>query len=51
MSNPFDNADGTFLVLAKDEGQYSLRPSCLDFIEAQWTDMRPKSLIAAMESD
>lgn len=41
-----------------ETGQYSLRPSlaeepadrqtCLDFIEAQWTDMRPKSLIEAM---
>ncbi|WP_272933751.1 MbtH family protein [Streptomyces sp. PSAA01] len=70
MTNPFDNADGTFLVLVNDEGQYSLWPSfadvpagwetahpeadrqaCLDFIEARWTDMRPKSLIAAMETD
>ena len=24
------------------------RGSCLDFIEVHWTDMRPKSLIAAM---
>jgi MbtH protein len=24
------------------------RQSCLDHIEANWTDMRPKSLIAAM---
>lgn len=27
------------------------RQTCLDFIEAQGTDMRPKSLIAAMDSD
>ncbi|MGW1729347.1 MbtH family protein [Streptomyces sp. NPDC002306] len=25
------------------------RQECLDYIEASWTDMRPKSLIAAME--
>jgi uncharacterized protein YbdZ (MbtH family) len=25
------------------------RRECLDFIEESWTDMRPKSLIAAME--
>ena len=27
MANPFDNEDGTFLVLVNDEGQYSLWPS------------------------
>jgi MbtH protein len=27
------------------------RQECLDFIEENWTDMRPKSLIAAMEAD
>ncbi|ACZ89268.1 MbtH family protein [Streptosporangium roseum] len=67
MSNPFENADGTYLALINDEGQYSLWPSwaeipagwtvafgedtrqaCLDHIEANWTDMRPKSLIRAM---
>ncbi|MEW1636967.1 MbtH family protein [Streptomyces sp. NPDC093801] len=25
------------------------RQECLDFIEASWTDMRPKSLIDAMQ--
>lgn len=25
------------------------RQECLDYIESSWTDMRPKSLIAAME--
>ncbi|MCK9926203.1 MbtH family protein [Frankia sp. Mgl5] len=25
------------------------RQSCLDYIETHWTDMRPKSLIEAME--
>ncbi|MBL1119065.1 MbtH family protein [Streptomyces sp. 110] len=67
MTNPFDNPDGTFLVLVNDEGQHSLWPAfaevpagwevvvqetdrktCLDYIEANWTDMRPKSLIEAM---
>ncbi|MET8339412.1 MbtH family protein [Streptosporangium canum] len=67
MSNPFENADGVYLALINDEGQYSLWPSwaevpagwtvafgedtrqaCLDHIEANWTDMRPKSLIRAM---
>ncbi|MFI6763860.1 MbtH protein [Micromonospora pisi] len=27
------------------------RQDCLDYIEKSWTDMRPKSLIAAMEQD
>lgn len=27
------------------------RQDCLDFIEKNWTDMRPKSLIKAMEAD
>lgn len=68
MSNPFDDPDGTFLVLINEEGQYSLWPSfaevpagwtiahpedgrqaCLDYIEQHWTDMRPRSLIKAME--
>jgi len=26
------------------------RAACLEWIETTWTDMRPKSLIAAMES-
>ncbi|MDT0319034.1 MbtH family protein [Streptomyces millisiae] len=68
MSNPFDNADGTFLVLVNAEGQHSLWPAtievpagwsavldatdratALEYVETHWTDMRPKSLIAAME--
>jgi uncharacterized protein YbdZ (MbtH family) len=68
MTNPFDNDNGTFLVLVNEEGQYSLWPAfaevpdgwtivhtegtraaCLEFIETNWTDMRPKSLIADME--
>nr|QRW40811.1 protein MbtH [bacterium] len=68
MSNPFEDADGKFLVLVNDEGQHSLWPSfaevpggwqvvvqetdrqsCLDYINQNWTDMRPKSLVAAMD--
>ncbi|MGI8332313.1 MbtH family protein [Actinomadura scrupuli] len=68
MSNPFEDNDGTYLVLVNDEGQYSLWPSfaeipagwtvaksedtrqaCLDHINEVWTDMRPKSLIEAMD--
>lgn len=60
--NPFDDADGTFLVLVNDEEQHSLWPSelavpggwhiahgndtrqaCLDYIEDNWTDLRPRS--------
>ncbi|MFD9890780.1 MbtH family protein [Amycolatopsis sp. NPDC059027] len=26
------------------------RQSCLDYVEQNWTDLRPKSLIKAMES-
>ncbi|MBO2451311.1 MbtH family protein [Actinomadura barringtoniae] len=67
MTNPFEDADGTYLVLVNDEGQHSLWPSfaevpagwtvaknedtrqaCLDYINENWTDMRPKSLIEAM---
>ncbi len=68
MTNPFDDENGTFLVLVNDEGQHSLWPSfaevpagwnivhqednrqaCLDYINENWTDMRPKSLIDAMD--
>ncbi|MFD9906173.1 MbtH family protein [Streptomyces sp. NPDC059063] len=67
MTNPFDNENGTFVVLVNDEGQHSLWPNfaeipegwttaldaaprqeCLDFIERNWTDMRPKSLVDDM---
>ncbi|RKT12177.1 MbtH protein [Streptomyces sp. 1114.5] len=66
-TNPFENPDGTYLVLVNDEGQHSLWPSfaetpagwtvaltetdrqsALDYVEANWTDMRPKSLQEAM---
>jgi MbtH protein len=32
-------------------GPTGKRKECLDWIEANWTDMRPKSLIEAMERD
>ncbi|QWF84500.1 MbtH family protein [Amycolatopsis sp. CA-230715] len=67
MTNPFDDPEGTFLVLVNDEGQHSLWPSfaevpagwrtvygpddrepCLEYVNENWTDMRPKSLIEAM---
>lgn len=70
MANPFEDPDGTFLVLINDEGQHSLWPawaevpagwsvahgpdtraSCLDHVTRSWTDMRPRSLVAATETD
>ncbi|MEU9205629.1 MbtH family protein [Streptomyces sp. NPDC048332] len=70
MANPFEDENGTYLVLVNDEGQYSLWPSyvdvpagwtlakgpdgrqaCLDFINENWTDMRPRSLVEAMAQD
>ena len=67
-SNPFEDPDGTYLVLVNDEGQHSLWPSfvavpagwtvaldessrnaCLDYVNANWTDLRPKSLIRSMD--
>ncbi|MEO3754761.1 MbtH family protein [Streptomyces sp. B6B3] len=68
MENPFDDEDGSFLVLVNDENQHSLWPAfaevpagwksvfgestrkaCLEYIEENWTDMRPQSLIDAMK--
>lgn len=69
MTNPFDDPDGTFLVLRNDENQHSLWPSfaevpagwavvvtetsrqaCLDYVEANWTDLRPASLARAHDT-
>ncbi|MFF4414587.1 MbtH family protein [Streptosporangium sp. NPDC001559] len=66
MTNPFEEADGTYLVLINDENQHSLWPfglavppgwrvaleassraECLDYVEANWRDMRPASLTRA----
>jgi MbtH protein len=67
-TNPFEDPEGTYLVLVNDEGQHSLWPafvevpagwraalaessrdSALAYIEENWTDMRPQSLVDAME--
>ncbi|TDT42245.1 MbtH protein [Streptomyces sp. BK208] len=68
-TNPFDDADGRFLVLVNHEGQHSLWPSfaqvpggwtvafeentrdaCLAYVEANWTDLRPRSLAESVDS-
>jgi MbtH protein len=36
MTNPFDNAEGRFLVLVNDEDQHSLWPSFAE-VPAGWT--------------
>jgi MbtH protein len=41
-----DVPDGWEVIFGEDG-----RQECLDFIEKNWTDMRPKSLIVAMEAD
>ncbi|MEU6133167.1 MbtH family protein [Saccharopolyspora sp. NPDC047091] len=67
-TNPFEDPDGTYLVLVNDEGQHSLWPafaevpagwtvaleetdrqSAVDYVNENWTDMRPKSLVREME--
>lgn len=40
MSNPFDDADSPFLVLANDEGRYSLWPAFAD-VPAGWKTVLP----------
>ncbi|MFF7556259.1 MbtH family protein [Streptomyces olivaceus] len=68
-TNPFDDADGRFLVLVNHEGQHSLWPSfaevpggwtvafeentrdaCLAYIEANWRDLRPRSLAESADA-
>ncbi|MFA3878038.1 MbtH family protein [Streptomyces sp. MMCC 100] len=68
-TNPFDDADGRFLVLVNHEGQHSLWPSfaqvpggwtvafeentrdaCLEYVETNWTDLRPRSLAESVDS-
>ncbi|WP_433389485.1 MbtH family protein [Micromonospora sp. KLBMP9576] len=60
--NPFDDPEGTFVVLVNDEDQHSLWPetidlpagwrvvhepdtraACLEYVEENWTDLRPRS--------
>jgi MbtH protein len=36
MTNPFENQDGTFIVLINDEGQYSLWPEYIN-VPAGWS--------------
>jgi MbtH protein len=36
MTNPFEDPDGTYLVLVNDEGQHSLWPSFVE-VPAGWT--------------
>ncbi|PZS36925.1 MAG: MbtH family protein [Pseudonocardiales bacterium] len=67
MTNPFEDADRTYVVLVNEERQHSLWPSdltvpdgwsvarpvgsrdeCLAYVEDNWTDMRPKSLVDKM---
>jgi MbtH protein len=67
-TNPFDDADGRFLVLVNDEEQYSLWPAfaevpagwtvalaetdrqlAVDYVNENWTDMRPRSLRESMD--
>ncbi|MFJ3722974.1 MbtH family protein [Streptomyces sp. NPDC090045] len=68
-TNPFDDAEGRFLVLVNHEGQHSLWPSfaevpggwttvfdentrgaCVEYIEANWNDLRPRSLARSMDA-
>jgi MbtH protein len=63
--NPFEDPEGSYLVLSNNEGQHSLWPAglavpagwipahgpvsrqeCLEYVEANWTDLRPASLRA-----
>lgn len=40
MTNPFEDPDGTYLVLVNDEGQHSLWPDFID-VPAGWTVAHP----------
>ena len=70
MTNPFEDPEGTYLVLVNEEGQHSLWPAfvevpagwsvahgedsrdaCLEYVNANWTDMRPLSLVRSMADD
>ena len=43
----FSHAPGGWEVILGESG----RQECLDFIDKYWTDMRPESLVKAMEED
>ncbi|MBQ0826426.1 MbtH family protein [Streptomyces tagetis] len=70
MTNPFEDEDGVYLVLANDEDQHSLWPAfadvptgwtvvhgedtraaCLEYVEKNWTDLRPRSLRESVAAD
>ncbi|MFF1376345.1 MbtH family protein [Streptomyces sp. NPDC058308] len=40
MTNPFENPDGTYVVLVNDENQHSLWPVTVD-VPAGWTVAHP----------
>lgn len=40
MTNPFENPDGTYMVLVNDENQHSLWPVTVD-VPAGWTVAHP----------
>lgn len=65
MTNPFEDPDGTYLVVRSEERQpafinvpagwqvmhpHDTRQACLDYIDTHWTDMGPQNLIDAMNS-
>ncbi|MFJ9637585.1 MbtH family protein [Streptomyces sp. NPDC101178] len=41
MTNPFEDENGTYLVLVNDEGQHSLWPSFVE-VPAGWTVVHPE---------
>jgi MbtH protein len=70
VTNPFDDPDGNYTVLANAEGQHCLWPSsvdtpagwnvvhgpasrrtCLDYVNVSWTDLRPRSVVVAMDGN
>ncbi len=70
MTNPFDDPNGTYRVLANEEGHHCLWPEtisvppgwhttrgagsraeCLDFINQNWVDLRPASLVSTADAD
>lgn len=48
MTNPFDDEDGSFLILVNDEGQYSVWPSFI--VSFAKTRLYPKSVDYALQT-
>jgi MbtH protein len=46
VTNPFEDPDGTYLVLVNDENQHSLWPAAID-VPAGWTVVHPQDSRAA----